>query len=83
MVEPLLRKQIAFEEWTRLIDKVLEDTVAVRAEDLFKINYSIHFYVWAQVEFFELILYLKKKIFFSIEIKLLQKDHILIYWCFT
>lgn len=65
-----------FEEWARLVDKVPEDDVAARAKGLAEINYSIHFHVWTQVEFLELLLYCQSNLSFPIEIELLQKNSI-------
>lgn len=65
-----------FEEWTRLVDKVSEDKVAVRTKYLADINYSIHFHVWTQVEFLELLLYCQNHLFLKMEIELLQKNGI-------
>lgn len=65
-----------FEEWTRLVDKVSEDDVAARSKVLAEINYSIHFHVWTQVEFLELLLYCQSNLYFPTEIELLQKNNI-------
>lgn len=65
-----------FEEWTRLVDKVPEESVAVRTKYLADVNYSIHFHVWTQVEFLELLLYCQKHLSLNMEIELLQKNSI-------
>jgi SAM-dependent methyltransferase len=65
-----------FEEWARLVDKVSENDVAAHAKFLAEINYSIHFHVWTQVEFLELLLYCQSNLYFPIEIELLQKNNI-------
>lgn len=65
-----------FEEWVRLVDKVSEDDVVARTKCLAEINYSIHFHVWTQVEFLELLLYCQSRLSFPIEIELLQKNDI-------
>lgn len=65
-----------FEEWARLVKKVSEHNVAAHAKALAEFNYSIHFHVWTQVEFLELLLYCQTNLFFPIEIELLQKNDI-------
>jgi SAM-dependent methyltransferase len=63
-----------FEEWARLVDKVPEHEVATRAKFVADVNYSIHFHVWTQVEFLELLLYCRSNLSFPIEIELIQKN---------
>jgi SAM-dependent methyltransferase len=63
-----------FEEWARLVDKLSDHEVAARAKFLAEINYSIHFHVWTQLEFLELLLYCRNNLSFPIEIELLQKN---------
>jgi hypothetical protein len=63
-----------FEEWARLVDKYPEDEVAARAEVLTALNYSIHFHVWTQVEFLELLVYCQNKLSFPIEVELVQEN---------
>lgn len=65
-----------FEEWARLVDKFSENDIVARAKYLAEINYSIHFHVWTQVEFLELLLYCQSKLSFPIEIELLQKNDV-------
>lgn len=63
-----------FEEWTRLVDKFPEDEVAGRAKGLAALNYSIHFHVWTQVEFLELLNYCRSILFLPIETETLQQN---------
>jgi predicted SAM-dependent methyltransferase len=65
-----------FEEWARLVDKVSENDTVARAKYLAEINYSIHFHVWTQVEFLQLLLYCQSQLSFPIEVELLQKNNI-------
>lgn len=65
-----------FEEWAKLVDKLPEEKIAARVQQLIEIDYSIHFHVWTQVEFLELILYCKTNLSFPFEIELLQKNGI-------
>ena len=64
-----------FEEWSRLVNKVPEAQIAASVERLTSINYSIHFHVWTQAEFLELLLYCRKN-YFTFELELLQKNGI-------
>lgn len=64
-----------FQEWTRLVDKYPEDKVATRVQQLVEINYSIHFHVWTQIEFLQMLLYCQEKLF-KFEIELVQKNGI-------
>ena len=63
-----------FEEWNRLVNKVPEENMATATQHLIDINYSIHFHVWTQVEFLELLLCCRNKLFFPLEIELVQKN---------
>lgn len=73
---PKWSRSLHFEEWARLVDKVPEHDVVARAQLVAEINYSIHFHVWTQVEFLELLLYCRRLLSFPIEIELLQKNDI-------
>jgi SAM-dependent methyltransferase len=63
-----------FEEWVHLVGKIPKTDVAAHAKSLIDLNYSIHFHVWTQVEFLELLLYCQNNLSFPIEIELLQKN---------
>ncbi|PIG94933.1 methyltransferase domain-containing protein [Gloeocapsopsis sp. IPPAS B-1203] len=65
-----------YEEWARLVEKAADSNVATRAENLLAINYSIHFHVWTQIEFLELLLYCRNSLSLPLEIELLQKNQI-------
>lgn len=58
-----------YEEWTRLVDKVKEEDCAKRAAELEARDYSIHFHVWTEFEFLELMLHCMRveKMPFSLE----------------
>ncbi|AFZ45837.1 Methyltransferase type 11 [Halothece sp. PCC 7418] len=62
-----------FEDWVRLREKVPEDRVTPRVQYLMSIDYSIHFHVWRQIDFFELLLYCQNDLSFPFEIELIQK----------
>jgi SAM-dependent methyltransferase len=63
-----------FEEFTRLATKVPEDEVYEHARHLAETNFSIHYHVWTQVEFLELLLYSRSNLRLPFEIELLQKN---------
>ena len=65
-----------FEEWTRIVNKVSEEKVSIQVQHLINISYSIHFHVWTQVEFLELLLYCRNHLSFPMEIEALQKNGI-------
>ena len=71
---PTVSANSHFEEWSRLVEKVPKDEVRERAQHLAKIDYSIHFHVWTQVAFFELLLYCQSSLRFPFEIELFQKN---------
>jgi len=68
-------KREHFEEWSRLVDKVPENQVVASAKNLINTDYSIHFHVWTQTEFLELLFYCKKH-YFNFEIELIQRNGI-------
>ncbi len=67
-------EQFHYEEWARLVEKAADSDVATRAKNLLDINYSIHFHVWTQIEFLELLLYCRNSLSLPIELELLQKN---------
>jgi predicted SAM-dependent methyltransferase len=71
---PEWSKKSHFEEWSRLVSKVSENEVAIKTKELIDKNYSIHFHVWTEFEFLELLLYCRKQLSFALEIKFLQKN---------
>ena len=60
-----------FEEWTRLVNKVHDERAAEEeiARNMSS-DHSIHYHVWAQAEMFELIVALREKVGFEVEISL-------------
>jgi predicted SAM-dependent methyltransferase len=63
-----------FEEYARLVDKVSEDDFAAHLQNLIDINYSIHFHVWTDTAFLQLLLYCKSNLYFPFDIELFQKN---------
>jgi len=59
-----------FYEWAVYVDKKIEkELLEKHVEKLIHDRYSIHFHVWTYLEVFELILYLKQKLYFEFEVE--------------
>jgi SAM-dependent methyltransferase len=72
---PEWSKKQHFEEWTRYVDKIKDDTkVEERISYLIKIGYSIHYHVWTQTEMLEFISTLKRELHFNFEVELMLKN---------
>jgi predicted SAM-dependent methyltransferase len=68
---PAWSRRQHFEEWTRLVNKVLDDEEAERQIALnLEMDYSIHYHVWTQAEMFELVVELRKMVSFELELSL-------------
>jgi predicted SAM-dependent methyltransferase len=64
-----------FEEWTRIVNKVQDDVEAeAHITHLMEIDYSIHYHVWTQTEFLELVLAVKKTLNAEFELELFCKN---------
>jgi predicted SAM-dependent methyltransferase len=58
-----------FEDWARLVNKLTDPLeIEKQVANLMNINYSIHFHVWTQTEMIELLLELKRKLAFEVEL---------------
>lgn len=65
-----------YEEWVKLVEKVLEDNeIEERVAQLMKKNHSIHFHVWTQIELFEFFITLKKRFRLNFDIELSFKSN--------
>lgn len=65
---PEWSKKKHFEEWARFVNKVENEMeLDKRVQQLMTMNYSIHFHVWTQTEMIELMLNLKKRFTFEVE----------------
>ncbi len=58
---PAASRRTHQEEWARLVEKVPEDQVASRADQLQEEDYSIHFHVWTPSEFREMLDYAREQ----------------------
>lgn len=64
-----------FEEWTRIVNKVQDDIEAeAHITNLMAIDYSIHYHVWTQTEFLDLLLTMRKRLNLEFELELFCKN---------
>jgi len=72
---PAWSRRQHFEEWARLVDKIEDDVKAeARINHLMTIDYSIHYHVWTQTEFVELLVAVKKTLPLEFELELFCKN---------
>ncbi|MEG3866129.1 glycosyltransferase [Microcoleus sp. Z1_B2] len=71
---PEWSKKDHYEEWVNLVQKAPEKEVEERVQHLLGIDYSIHFHVWEQSSFIELLLYCQQKLNLPFDIELIQKN---------
>lgn len=62
------------EEWARIMDKVPEEKVASRVAELADTKFSIHYHVWTQTEFMEMLQYCRSNLGLEFEIEQIQKN---------
>jgi predicted SAM-dependent methyltransferase len=63
-----------FEEWVRQVNKVEDDQeVEASIADLMRMDYSIHYHVWTQAEFFEFLTMLRKSFGLQFDIETFLK----------
>ncbi len=68
-----------FEEWVRLVLKVKDEAaVQEHVRDLLAKDYSIHFHVWAQLDFLEFLLSLRGRLNYDLESSLRQADEFVV-----
>jgi SAM-dependent methyltransferase len=76
---PEWSKQQHLEEWTRLVNGVQEaDEVAEQVSTLMKIDYRIQYHVWTQLELLQMLLLVRNKLSFEIEVFLKRNKEVLI-----
>jgi SAM-dependent methyltransferase len=56
-----------FEEWARIVEKVPEDRIAARVDELIAEEVSIHFHVWTRRDVLELLSRLRDRLGFEVE----------------
>lgn len=56
-----------FEEWARIVEKVPEDRIAARVDELIAAEVSIHFHVWTRRDVLELLSALHDRLGFEVE----------------
>jgi SAM-dependent methyltransferase len=62
-----------FEEWARLVERVPEDEVPRRAEQLMDRDYSIHYHVWTQQEMLELLTATRERVDLQFDVELVEQ----------
>jgi predicted SAM-dependent methyltransferase len=70
---PHVSRRDHFEEWARLVDRVSEDEVPRRAEQLLEQDYSIHYHVWTQREALELLTVVRQRLSLDFDIELMEQ----------
>jgi SAM-dependent methyltransferase len=70
---PQVSRRDHFEEWARLVERVPEDEVPRRAEQLMDQDYSIHYHVWTQREMLELLTALRLRINVHFDVELVEQ----------
>ncbi len=76
---PAWSKRQHFEEWTRLVNKVMDDAEAEEEiTRLTALDYSIHYHVWTQVEFRELVLFMQRRLRFEVELFLKNGEEMIV-----
>jgi GT2 family glycosyltransferase/SAM-dependent methyltransferase len=65
-----------YDEWTRLVGDIPEPQADGQARELEASRYSIHFHVWTQAEFMELLLYCRQRFGKAFEIEALARRSI-------
>lgn len=71
---PEWSKKGHYEEWVKLVQKAPKNEVEERVQYLLGIDYSIHFHVWEQKSFIELLLYCQQKLNLPFDLELIQKN---------
>jgi SAM-dependent methyltransferase len=71
---PAWSKRSHYEEWARLVTGKPEEEVERHANQLIDNDYSIHFHVWSQSEFLQLLLYCRDELSFPLDIELVQRN---------
>lgn len=70
---PQVSRRDHFEEWARLVERVPEDEVPRRAEQLMDLDYSIHYHVWTQQEMLELLTAIRERITVQFDVELVEQ----------
>jgi len=71
---PHVSRRDHFEEWARLVDKVTEDEIPRRVEQLMELDYSIHYHVWTQGEALALLTGVRDRLKLGFDIELMERN---------
>jgi SAM-dependent methyltransferase len=70
---PQVSRRDHFQEWARLVERVPEDEVGRRAEQLMRQDYSIHYHVWTRREMLELLTAVRELFDLVLEVELTER----------
>jgi SAM-dependent methyltransferase len=70
---PHVSRQDHFEEWVRLVDRVPEEDVPRRVEQLMEQDYSIHYHVWTQREALGLLTAVREHLNLDFDVELMER----------
>jgi ubiquinone/menaquinone biosynthesis C-methylase UbiE len=75
---PAWSRRQHFEEWTRLVNRVIDEAEVERQTAAnMEMDYSIHYHVWTQAEMLELLVALRKMRAFDMEIGLMHESEVI------
>ncbi len=63
-----------FEEWVRLVDHTPEERVEAEVKRILAMDYSIHYHVWTELEFLELLMYCRSKLNMPFRVECLRHN---------
>jgi SAM-dependent methyltransferase len=69
---PNVSRRDHFEEWARLVERVPEEEVPHRAQQLMDQDYSIHYHVWTQRELLELLTAIRERLDLDFDVELVE-----------
>lgn len=74
---PHLTRQRHFEEWVSYVNGVADEReMRVEAGKLLQMDYSIHYHAWTQLEMMEMLLHLRGRILFDMNLVLKYKNEV-------
>ena len=72
---PVWSRRQHFEEWARFVNKCADNAqMNAQADELMKMDYSIHYHVWTQAEMFDFLAAFKLRLGLAFEIELFLKN---------
>lgn len=71
---PQWSRRAHFEEWVRLVNRLNESEVDAFVEKIMAMDYSIHFHVWTELEFLEMLHYCFQELKFPGSLEMFRKN---------